>query len=205
MIPRSLPHWSWPPQSLCGKAHLSQRLVSQVKAPFPWEGHEIQARRRPGVLSVRPGHWGPLTQLSLALLAAVAPPRIGDLGMWGGREGATDPGAGRAARLRSPAGCRPPTAQSQWGLCRGSTQGGWHSRGGGSRSPRTVPDPGKSLRSWGKKLGALQAASLLLKGTPLHLPLCLLVKIPSHRPILGLFPNWDFNLGSYCFKIRKGW
>lgn len=92
-------------------------------------------------------------------------------------------------------------------------KGGWwqgkeHSRGGSCSvrsSQLAALDPGKSLRSGGEKLQALQAASRLLKGTPPHLPLRLLVKILSHRPILGPFPNWDFNQGSYCFKIRKGW
>ena len=70
-------------------------------------------------------------------------------------------------------------------------------------APYTAPDPEKSFRFWGEKVQALQAASGLLKGTPPHLPLCLLVKILSHRPILDLFQTEISIKGATALKLER--
>ena len=130
---------------------------------------------------------GPLTRLSLASLAAAAPPPPGieGLGGRGCRPGAGDEAAAKRPTLASAANCPMPEGALQGLRTREVTFLG----AAVAAALCTALDPGKLLRSWGEKLQALQAASWLLKGRPPHLPLRLLVKILSYRPILGLFPN----------------
>lgn len=99
--------------SLYVHARRCQSLVSQLQAPFPGRVVKTRSKGAPAPPPCAPAIGGPLTRLSLALLAAAAPPPAENLegggggggnGGGGSGEGAADLGTGGAAAAKKPSG-----------------------------------------------------------------------------------------------------